>query len=75
MTNWQETRLTIIFPIIVGVILAVLYDVLQEVFTWLLSPSNRIIISPLLLSTASKLGAGVITIGIGLAILLLKYRK
>jgi hypothetical protein len=75
MTNWQETRLTIIFPIIVGVILAVLYDVLQEVFRWIISPPPPITISPLLLSTASKAAAGVITIGIGLAILLLKYRK
>ena len=75
MTNWKETRLTITFPIIVGVILAVLYDVLQEVFREILSPPSPIAVSPLLLVTASKLTGGLVTIGIGLAILLAKYRK
>ena len=60
MTNWKEARLTIAFPMILSVMLAVLYDVLQEVFKGYFSPPPPTTISPLLLEIDSKTTAGLI---------------
>jgi len=73
MLDKNDVRLAIIIPIILGVILAVLYDVLQETWKWYYSQS--ISNNELLVNVYSKIPAGTITILFGLLMIILTYRK
>ena len=66
-----EARKAIAFPILIGVLLAVLYDVLQEVCKLWFSYGMK---EPFL-TVFSKTFAGAITLLAGSVILLVFYRK
>ncbi len=71
MSTANRTELTIIIPVIVGVMLAVLYDGLQEWFRgWF---STRIPLE--FVSIDSKAMGGFITMCAGLTLLFIIYRK
>ena len=74
MSNANITNFTIIIPVIVGVMLAVLYDVLQEVFKGFFS-QPAIMIPSQFISIDSKVMAGWLTISAGLVLLFIIYRK
>jgi len=74
MINRNDIRLAIVIPIIIGVVLAILYDVLQESWKWYFSQSV-IGNNTFLVNVYSKIPAGTITILVGLLIIVYAYRK
>jgi hypothetical protein len=73
MLDKNDVKSAIVIPIILGVVLAILYDVLQEFWKW--SFSQSISNNTLLVDVYSKIPAGTITILVGLLMILWAYRK
>lgn len=74
MMSRNDIRFAVIIPIIIGVVLAILYDVLQEYWKWYYSQSP-ISNNTLLVDVYSKIPAGTITILFGLLIIVWAYRR
>ena len=75
MIDRNDIRLAIVIPIIIGVVLAILYDVLQESWKWYYLQQPAISNNTLLVNVYSKIPAGTITILVGLGIIIGAYRK
>ncbi len=75
MVNQKDVRIAVVIPIIIGVVLAILYDVLQETWKWYFLQQPSLKDNMLIVDVYSKVPAGTITILVGLLIIIFTYRK
>ena len=73
MLDKDDVKPAVVIPIIIGVVLAILYDVLQEFWKWYFSQS--ISNNALLVDVYSKVPAGTITILVGLLMIIFAYKR